>query len=256
MLIIDSGVGGLSVLEKIHQVCPDRSLHYVMDDGFFPYGLKDDQQLLERLKLVCAKAIETLSPKLVVIACNTASTLALDELRACFDVPFVGVVPAIKVAAQQSTTGQIGLLATPATVKRPYIDDLIKNFASHCNVRRFGSDKLVLWAEQYLQGRQPDGLHTHLNDWLTNPVELSHVVLGCTHFPLLRPLFEQLWPHINWIDSGDAIARRVSSLTSEFKTETNPYSQLFWTSHREDQSSAAKYLETLLTLKQSQRIIV
>lgn len=254
MLIIDSGIGGLSIVKEINQRCPNISINYLMDDDFFPYGTKDDAQLRIRLQQLCRTIIQELSPKLIVIACNTASTLVLDELRAEFNIPFVGVVPAVKVAAQQSTTGKIGLLATPATVKRPYIDNLIDDFASHCEVRRLGSDKLVVWAEEYLQGKTPSGLYEHLNSWLVKPTPLSHVVLGCTHFPFLKPLLMQYWPQIQWVDSGQAIARRVASLSQHIQDEDNPVHRLFWTKKQTPHSSVPLFLDTLLPLFESRQL--
>lgn len=254
MLIIDSGVGGLSIAKEIRQHCPDISINYLMDDGFFPYGTKDDAQLRLRLQRLCREITKVLSPKLIVIACNTASTLALNELRAEFNIPFVGVVPAIKVAAQQSKTGEIGLLATPATVKRTYIDNLIHDFASHCEVRRLGSDKLVVWAEEYLQGKAPKGLYEHLNHWLTEPTSPSHVVLGCTHFPFLKPLLAQYWPQIQWVDSGQAIARRVASLSEHMQPDSKPECRLFWTKKQTPHSSVPQFLDTLFPLKESRQL--
>lgn len=254
MLIIDSGVGGLSIAKEIHQHCPNISINYLMDDGFFPYGTKNDAQLRLRLQQLCRKITEELSPRLIVIACNTASTLVLDELRAEFSIPFVGVVPAIKVAAEKSTTGKIGLLATPATVKRTYIENLIHDFASHCEVRRLGSDKLVVWAEAYLQGTMPEGLYEYLNHWLNEPTPLSHVVLGCTHFPFLKPLLQQHWPEIQWVDSGQAIARRVASLSKNIQPEAKPESRLFWTKQQPPHSSVAQFLDTLFPLKESRQL--
>lgn len=246
MLIIDSGVGGLSIVKEIHQRCPHLSLNYLMDDGFFPYGTKSDQELKNRLKHLCEAAIKQLAPKLIVIACNTASTLVLDELRTEFNLPFIGVVPAIKVASEQSNNGHIGLLATPATVQRPYIDELIEKFAKHCHVRRLGSDKLVLWAEQYLQGQQPTPLFAHLNHWLTQPQVLSHVVLGCTHFPLLKPVLTQHWPHINWIDSGYAIAQRVQTLSTHLPAPKEVSAGLFYTGKTPPTKAITEYLNALL----------
>lgn len=256
MLVIDSGVGGLSVVKEISQHCPHLAITYLMDDGFFPYGTKTDEELKERLIRLCQAAIKAFSPRLIVIACNTASTLALEELRNQFKLPFVGVVPAIKVAAEQTKTGKIGLLATPATVTRNYIDNLIGDFASHCEVRKLGSDKLVTWAEQYLQGQIPTGLQPHLNDWLNQPVALSHVVLGCTHFPLLKPLLEQHWPNISWIDSGSAIAKRVQFLSKDIPHEPQPTARLFWTGNQPPALCITDYIEKLLPLKESRQLIL
>jgi glutamate racemase len=213
VLVFDSGVGGLSVAAEIRRRLPGLPLQYLMDREGFPYGNKDDTTLIERVVRVCSNVVAAQQPRMLVVACNTASTLTLPALRATLDIPVVGVVPALKVAAAASATGRIGLLATPATVNRSYTDQLIRDFAAGCEVRRLGSGELVQWAEDWVAcGREPDGLFDHLNDWLSQPEPLSHVVLGCTHFPLLRPMLERLWPGIGWVDSGEAIARRVEQL--------------------------------------------
>lgn len=213
VLVFDSGVGGLSVAAEIRRRLPGLSLHYLMDSAGFPYGNKDDDTLVERVLRVCGEAVAQQQPRMLVVACNTASTLVLPALRAALDIPVIGVVPALKVAAQASPGGNIGLLATPATVNRPYTDNLIREFAAGCRVRRLGSTELVQWAEDWVGfGREPAALFEHLDSWLTTPDPVSHVVLGCTHFPLLRPMLERLWPTIVWVDSGEAIARRVEQL--------------------------------------------
>src|SRR5690606_35226144 len=180
-------------------------------------------------------------------SCNTASTLALPALREALAIPVVGVVPALKVAAAACPGGEIGLLATPATVHRPYTDNLIREFAAGCRVRRLGSRELVQWAEDWVaEGREPDGLFAHLNGWLTQPDPVSHVVLGCTHFPLLRPMLARLWPTVTWVDSGEAIARRVAQLLGDDIPATgHPEAQLFWTGERPPADGVERYLATL-----------
>jgi len=134
-------------------------------------------------------------------------------------VPFVGVVPAIKPAALLSTTKKIGLLATPATVRRPYIDELIADFAADCEVLRVGSNELVILAEKLFLGQTVSA--AAISDVLSpftqsvSGAGIDTIVLGCTHFPLLKQAFCTLMPEINWIDSGEAVARRVSGLLSK-----------------------------------------
>ena len=259
VLIFDSGVGGLSILSEVRQLLPHLSLHYLMDNEAFPYGLKTDEELIPRVLQVCTSAVRELKPDLLIIACNTASTLTLPQLRQQLDIPVVGVVPAIKVAAalaaeqaaeQTDNTAagcHIGLLATPATVNRTYTDDLIRNFAGHCNVRRFGSKELVQWAEDWITHQQPpQDLFTHLDQWLTQPEPLTHVVLGCTHFPLLKAQLQQLWPNVCWVDSGAAIARRVADLLpAGTAADGNGFLQCFWTDVAKEPGGAIRYLEAL-----------
>ncbi len=219
ILIFDSGAGGLSIATEILLQIPNTSLIYAADKGYFPYGLKNDQALTERIVSQVEKLYESHHPDLVVIACNTASTLALDTLRAEFPCPFVGVVPAIKPASKLTQTGVIGVLATEATVKRQYTQDLIQDFAADHDVHLHGSDALVNEAEKKVLGQALD-LNVIFNE-LDQLFERSSdglidtVVLACTHFPLLKDEFAQ-WSKANdrdmtWVDSGRAIANRVVS---------------------------------------------
>ena len=246
ILIFDSGVGGLSVLQEIQQQLPHAPLHYLMDNAAFPYGTKSDDYLVERVLQVCAAAIEQLNPQLLVIACNTASTLALNELRSRFTLPIVGVVPAIKVAAKESTNQHIGLIATLATVNRSYTQQLIDDFAAGKTVHKFGSDVLVRLAENYINlGTTPslNELQQHLQPWFDNTPKLSHIVLGCTHFPLLKPFLQQLWPEITWVDSGAAIARRVFQLLPDIPKTNRSSVSLYWTDEHCCPSGVVSYLQ-------------
>lgn len=270
VLFFDSGVGGLSVLQQVRLHSPHLNLRYVMDDAAFPYGTKSDDVLTQRVQQVCFSAVQQCSPDILVIACNTASTLALPALRQALDIPVVGVVPAIKPAAQLAQRGHIGLLATPATVERLYINDLIQDFAEHCNVDRLGSSELVQWAEDYLASGQPvPQLQAHLQPWFERCPEMTHVVLGCTHFPLLKPQLQQLWPDIHWIDSGEAIARRVASLLHQSrklqKSESEKHSpeahsgrdgelSLHWTSANLSQPAAQRFLLELGELTEATQL--
>lgn len=245
ILVFDSGAGGLSVAAEIRQHLPGLTMYYQMDDAAFPYGIKEDAWLEQRIVKVCTEAVERLKPTMLVVACNTASTLALRSLREQLSIPVVGVVPAIKTAASLSSTGRIGLLATPATITRPYIDSLIRDFAPHCSVSRFGSSQLVEWAEELiLNGNYSGNLESHLGTWLKQSSP-SHVVLGCTHFPLLRPWLETLWPEIAWVDSGSAIARRVTSLLQPEVIGNlrsgNGIVTVYRTSNRPDAGNACPY---------------
>lgn len=213
ILIFDSGVGGLSVLAQVRAQFPETCLNYLMDAEMFPYGNRDDDQLAKRIVDVCVRACDKYSPALLVLACNTASTLALPQLRTALNIPVVGVVPAIRVAGERyskDSMSTFGLLATPATIRRPYTDQLINDFASHCHVQRFGSKELVTIAEQKIRGEPIDqALQDHLEPWLQQNPTMKTVVLGCTHFPLLRDELEANWPDIDWIDSGEAVARQA-----------------------------------------------
>lgn len=215
VLFFDSGVGGLSVLAQVRQHCPQLSYSYLFDNRFFPYGELAEAQLISRVEQLLSRAVEALRPDLVVIACNSASTLALPAVRAKLSIPVVGVVPAIKPAAKLSANRHIGLLATPGTVKRTYTEALISEFAADCQIEFLGSTRLVELAEMKLAGEPLDycrEVSEILEPWATLPT-LDCVVLGCTHFPLLKEEVTQaLKGRVSCVDSGEAIARRVASL--------------------------------------------
>jgi glutamate racemase len=212
-LLFDSGVGGLSIVEEIRLLLPQCRLTYVADNRHFPYGTLSEEALIERVTRLFPELIVRYRPDVIVIACNSASTLVLDRLRGITDTPIVGVVPAIKPAATRSRTHHIALLATPGTVQRGYTDKLIADFAQGCQVTRLGSNELVAQAERKLRN-QPinlDVIAQILSPLRTSP-NIDTIVLGCTHFPLLRAEIAQCLPNIDLIDSGHAIARRTQFL--------------------------------------------
>ena len=226
VLVFDSGSGGLSVWREMRRRRPDLATIYAADFAGLPYGTKTDQALIERIETVLHPLIRRWQPALVVVACNTASTLVLEQLRRDIQRPFVGVVPAIKVAAAAAGEGRILLLATSATISRPYIDRLVSEFAPTRDVRRLAADELVSMAEARVRGRAqeaPPGL-ARLRSAL---MELSPhvVVLGCTHFPLLIDWLRPLQPQAQWLDCGEAIARRVDSLLPPVQGDVAPFAR-------------------------------
>jgi glutamate racemase len=217
ILAADSGLGGLTIVAEIRKALPRARFAYLCDNAFFPYGTRPDAELLAHFLGVMNRAIDRAHPDLIVTACNTISTICLPQLRAATSIPVVGVVPAIKPAAQQSMRKIIGLLATPATVNRPYTDDLIQRYAADCTVLRIGSAELVEMAEAKLLGQPVDAdrLARILAPFFDRPAEAQPdvVVLACTHFPLLRAELQGAGPaDVAWIDSGSAVARRVADV--------------------------------------------
>lgn len=217
VLVFDSGVGGLSVFDAIAASGYALELDYAADNAWLPYGLKSDVELQARVPALLSRLVAQWTPACVVVACNTASTIALDQVRAALSVPVVGVVPPVKPAAAQTKTGVIGLLATPATVRRPYTDDLIAQFAVDKTVVRFGSSALVEAAEQKLRGEIPSkAAITEAIDGLFGApggADMDVVALACTHFPLLADELSAAAPRpCVWLDSGAAIARRVATV--------------------------------------------
>lgn len=220
VLIFDSGVGGLSVYREIVQRLPHLNYTYLFDNEAYPYGTLPEDILLKRVTHFITNMVRELNIDLVVIACNTASTIVLPELRSRLMIPVVGVVPAIKpacLAAKQA----VGLLATPATVTRPYVQQLIDSFSSKKEVALLGSSELVDMAEAKLRdidinsGRLAEILQPFKS-------KVDVVVLGCTHFPLIREEIQTvLGASVTLVDSGKAIAARVANLLNEPEQSVN-----------------------------------
>ena len=218
IVVFDSGVGGLSVYQEIVKKCPNHDYVFVSDNQAFPYGTKSEAELIGRVLQVVQAIEKNYTPDLLVVACNTASTVALPSLRDKFDFPIVGVVPAIKPAAIKSKTKTIGLLATPGTIERRYTQNLIDEFASECDVTKVGSSKLVEIAEKKLCGYSIDieEIKGELMPFF-DVKNIDILVLACTHFPLLNNEIESIMKlnhhnEIELIDSGLAIANRVAEL--------------------------------------------
>ena len=237
VLVFDSGMGGLTVAREISQIAPALKVDYAADTGFFPYGDKSDEALRARLPEVAAALVREARPDVFVIACNTASTLALEEVRARLDIPVVGTVPAIKPAASLTRTGVIGLLATPGTIRRAYTAKLIEDFASEITVILHGSVELVRLTEAFAAGEDHDagGFTTALAPIFEakdgNLVDT--IVLACTHFPLVRAQLAAAAPDgVTFVDSGAAIARqtlRILGNVSQGDRTEDPNGRLFIT---------------------------
>jgi len=243
ILVFDSGIGGLSVLREARVLMPQKKYVYVADDAAFPYGDWDEEPLKQRMIELFGELIQRFDPEIMVIACNTASTLGISALRQAYpDRNFVGTVPAIKPAAERTQSGLVSVLATPGTVKRQYTRHLIEEYATSCHVRLVGSTRLAALAEIYLRGgftdeaavaveiapcfQEQDGKRTDI------------VVLACTHYPFLVNRMRKMapWP-VDWIDTSEAIARRAASLAAdvtEAAGEKLSRDEAFFTSNKVD----------------------
>ncbi len=220
ILIFDSGLGGLTVFRAVAAARPDARFIYLADDAAFPYGDLAEEALIARMTDVLGDAIVQHAPDLVVVACNTASTLALEALRARFTVPFVGTVPAIKPACAQSKSKRVAVLGTQATISREYTRALIREFAAGCDVVLAGSPRLAAFAEAELAGESVEDteIAAEIAPCFVDKDgrRTDTVVLACTHYPLLMARFtaNAPWP-VNWLDPAPAIARRVADLLRE-----------------------------------------
>ncbi|MEO5867728.1 MAG: glutamate racemase [Sphingomonas sp.] len=218
VLFFDSGIGGLSVLAPARLLLPRMPVVYVADSAGFPYGTKSEAEIASRVPALLGRLAERYHPRLIVIACNTASTIALGVVREALDIPVVGTVPAIRPAAALSVTRTIGVLGTDATVRQPYVDDLTARFAADCTVLRHGSAELVLLAEAKLRGEavDPSRYAAILAGLFDQPGggAIDAIVNACTHFPLVADELAAASPHpVRFVDGGEGIARRIASLT-------------------------------------------
>ena len=218
MIILDSGLGGISVVRALRATDPHRAMVYCADTAGFPYGKRSSDDIMTRATRMVSALLARHPANPVVLACNTLSTLCLDALRTQFNVPFVGTVPAIKTAAQRSVSRRFTLLATPNTAGSLYSQSLISEFASDCVVDVYGAPNLAAMAEKMLLGEPvaDEKLRDELMPAFCDDVfgKTDCIVLGCTHYPLIVDALQRVapWP-VTFIDSSEAIARRALSLT-------------------------------------------
>ena len=241
ILVFDSGLGGLTVLREVVKSRPDAHYIYVADDTFFPYGHHGEDQIIARVVPMIGELITAHAPDLIVIACNTISTLVMSHLRDAYRTPFVGTVPAIKPACARSRTKRVSVLGTKGTVKREYTKALIRDFALGCDVTLVGSADLAALAEAALSGGKISDQEIlaeiapcFVGDSESDPARTDTVVLACTHYPLLMDRLVKLapWP-VEWIDPAPAIARRVADLLGPAGNEADDTgAQMIFTSGR------------------------
>jgi glutamate racemase len=220
LLFIDSGLGGLTVLDAARQAVPEAHIRFIADDAGFPYGTKSDGALIERLIALIEKAVATFVPDCVVLACNTASTVALEVLRERLPIPFVGTVPAIKPATALTKSGLVSVLATPGTAAREYTRALIERFGAGTRFTLIGSASLAALAEAHVSGAalENEAIAREIAPCFVENggARTDVIVLGCTHYPLLLERLEALAPwSVAWLDPAPAIARRIANVLAE-----------------------------------------
>ncbi len=217
ILVFDSGVGGFSIVNELKIANININVFYLADTFYFPYGSKSDLDLIDRIPKLIKAAAEEIKPDVIIIACNTASTIALWHIRQIVNIPIIGVVPAIKPAAKHTKSKTIGLLATPRTVGSAYTESLINEYASDCEVIRYGPKMLARAAEDYIISGTCN--HEDIKDAIDglfkqkNSEKIDIIILACTHYPLVKNLLNEYLPHkAIFIDSGSAIARRAGEI--------------------------------------------
>lgn len=238
ILVFDSGLGGSTVLREIVKLRPGASYVYVADDAYFPYGQHTETEIIARVVPLIGELVKFHRPSIVVIACNTASTLVMDHLRKTYDLPFVGTVPAIKPACATSRSKHVSVLGTKGTVQREYTRKLIADFAQGCEVTLVGAETLAGLAEAAMKGEAvgDEAIAAEISPCFVTGLKGSEartdtVVLACTHYPLLAERMTALAPWaVNWIDPAPAIARRVSDLLGNMPSDEPRKAQFIFTS--------------------------
>lgn len=253
ILVFDSGIGGLSVVKALRESGAPLGIDFLADSLYFPYGSRTNTHLKQRIITLIGEAIRRISPALIVIACNTASTLALEELRTTFpDQIFIGCVPPLRLIARKSHTKTIGLLATPATTHRHYLSTLQERYAPDCTVITQAAPHLAQYAENFFQGKhiskrtikkEIEGLFHH-----PQSDRLDNIGIGCTHYSFFLPIFKELTPkHIQWIDPAPAVARQTRHVFEEMSLKDNvskQTKQYFWVTGEKPKAHA--YIEHIL----------
>ena len=225
LLFFDTGIGGLSVYDKVRVALPQAPIVYAADYAGLPYGEKSEMEVATRVCALLGRLCERFRPRLVVIACNTASVIALSHARSVLGVPIVGTVPAIKPAALATRTGVFGLLGTNATIRQPYVDRLELEHAKGKKMLRHAASDLVFAAEAKLRGEQRDtSMFRNAVEGLIHQLygeKLDTIILGCTHFPLVEKELSHAASElghrqdIRFVDGSDGIMRRVVHLTKD-----------------------------------------
>ena len=246
ILVFDSGLGGLTVFREIAAARPHADFLYVADDAAFPYGAIEEPVLTARVVDLIGALIASHQPDLVVIACNTASTIVLPDLRKNFSLPFVGTVPAIKPACASSVSRRISVLGTEATVAREYTRALIRDYAGDCRVTLVGSKALAGYAEAELAGApvSDEALYAEIAACFRDDgARTDTIVLACTHYPLLIDRLQRLapWP-VAFLDPAPAIARRVGDLLEPPPpSQRSGTTRAIFTSGRTPQAALARF---------------
>jgi len=212
--IFDSGIGGTSIWAAIHQLLPNENTIYLADSKNAPYGQKSKAEIIA-LSVKNVDFLLKMDCKLIVIACNTATTNAIQELRAKYNVPFIGIEPAIKPAAANSKTQTIGILATQGTLNSELFHKTTEKYHNIKIIEQVGHGLVQLIENGNINSPEMTQL---LHSYLTPMMEanIDYLVLGCSHYPYLIPQIKEILPdHIKIIDSGEAVAKQTRNVLQE-----------------------------------------
>lgn len=212
--LFDSGIGGTSIWKAIHQLMPNENTIYLADSKNAPYGEKSKEEIIALSKKNTELLLE-FNCKIIVVACNTATTNAIKELRATYDIPFIGIEPAIKPAANNSKTQTIGVLATKGTLSSELFNKTIELYQDTKIVEQIGHGLVELIEDGEINSPEMEKL---LHSYLTPMIEknIDYLVLGCSHYPYLIPKIKTILPkHIQIIDSGEAVARQTQAILND-----------------------------------------
>ena len=229
--LFDSGIGGTSIWKEIHQLLPKENTIYLADSKNAPYGQKSKDEIIQ-LSFKNTEFLLDQNCKLIVVACNTATTNAIKELRDKYDVPFIGIEPAIKPAATNSKTQKIGILATKGTLNSELFYKNVEKFQDIKIIEQIGYNLVTLIENGEMNSPEMSDL---LQKYLTPMIEqnIDYLVLGCTHYPYLIPQIQKIIPkNIKIIDSGEAVARQTKSILENkvgFRNSLEKSTQIFYT---------------------------
>lgn len=229
--LFDSGIGGTSIWKEIHQLLPNEDTIYLADSKNAPYGEKSKEEIIE-LSYKNTEFLLNQNCKLIVVACNTATTSAIKNLRDKYEVPFIGIEPAIKPAATNSKTQKIGILATKGTLNSELFYKNVEKFQDIKIIEQIGFGLVELIENGQINSPEMKKL---LKKYLTPMIEqnIDYLVLGCSHYPYLIPQIQKIIPrNIKIIDSGEAVARHTKIMLEEkvgFKNSTENSEQIFYT---------------------------
>ena len=248
--LFDSGIGGTSIWKEIHELLPNENTIYLADSKNAPYGQKSKQEIIE-LSIKNTEFLLKQNCKIIVVACNTATTNAIKELRAKYKIPFIGIEPAIKPAALHSKTHKIGILATQGTLNSELFHQTVEQYQNTKIIEQIGHGLVQLIENGELNSSEMNKL---LHDYLQPMIDanIDYLVLGCSHYPYLIPQIEKILPkEIRIIDSGEAVARQTKKVLMEsigLNSQLEKGKSVFYT------NSNPKVLEAIL--KNKYQIIV